>query len=128
MEVNVFYSSRNLSDTEYMLEIDPGLEKFTHFIFDLDVEHYIRHREGKLVEYGTRTKYAGLDYILDAYDNLPGFREKVEAGRVAIFIGHSIDILSETDATERAVYRNCRCISKLVRNPSDEILKWLKGE
>jgi len=115
-------------DPEYFLEATPGIGSFTHLLFDLDVEYYRKRRDGKTIYYGERTKFAGLDYILDAYENLNGFSERMNTGRVAIFTGHSIDFLSEADATERAVYRNCRFISKLDRDLSGEILEWLKGK
>jgi len=126
MEVTTCFSSRHLADTEYMLEVDPALEGFTHLLFDLDVEHYSRRRNGKLVEYGTRTKYAGLDYILDAYDHLPGFREKVKTKRVAIFSAHSIDFLEQDcGSTGKAVHEHCHYISKLSKSLGDKILRWL---
>jgi len=123
------WSAINLADTEYRLECDPGIEAFTHFMFDLDVGHYKTRRNGVTITYGARTGYAGLDYILDAYENNPVFRDKMEAGHVAIFSGHSIEFLRETNATERAVYQCLkeRSFTKLGRDPSGEIMRWLKG-
>jgi len=120
----------SLADTEYRMECDPGIAVFTHFLFDLDVGYYKTQRKSKVFSYGEKTGFAGLDYILDAYENNSIFREKMEAGRVAVFTGHSIEFLRNTNAIELAVYRclqSC-CISKLDRDPCVQILKWLKGE
>ena len=123
------WSATNLADTEYRLECDPGIAAFTHFLFDLDVGYYKTLRDSKVISYGDRTGFAGLDYILDAHENNPLFHDMMEAGRVAVFTGHSIDFLRKTDSTENDVYRclKGRYFTKLGKNPSDEIMKWLKG-
>jgi len=127
------WSATNLADTEYRLECDPGIDEFTHFLFDIDVGYYKTRHGSVTVHYGERTGYAGLDYILYAYENEsnPVFRDMMKAGHVAIFTGHSIEFLKNSkEISEREVYccLQDRCITKLGRDPSGDILKWLKGE
>jgi len=127
---NTAWSVTSLADTEYRLDYDPGINEFTHFLFDIDVGYYKTRRNNKLVSYGERTGYAGLDYILEAYENNLVFREKMETGHVAICTGHSIECLRNTNATEQAVYRclQNRCITKLGKDLSGDILKWLNAK
>jgi hypothetical protein len=77
--------ARELISTSYYLEEKPGLDSFTHMMFDLDVpRETVEHKSGITVHYGVGERFAGLEYIKKNYELLRG---KAKAGRVAILTG-----------------------------------------
>ena len=115
-----------LEDAEYIMEIEPGVAAFDRFIFDLSVPYAARMREDTgLVEYGMTTGYAGLDFILDYYENDPVFKKAIEGERVAILSGHYVDALFAGEEY-KMVLQNILCLSKLSSTiESEEFLAFL---
>lgn len=77
-----------LDSAIYCFDHDPGINYFGKFIFDISVPKCTYIRNDKTIVYGNTLNYAGLDFILDQYQNNDLFCQCVREGRMVILTAH----------------------------------------
>jgi len=120
--------AEELYSTIYFLERKPGLAKMDKLLFDLAVPRCeTEHKAGELRDAVYVGQYAGLDYITNNYQYWSGFRQAVEAGKVAILTAHDRGMQDDFSRKLAQFPGLCKLtiISKLADNMDEQLINFL---